>query len=110
MMLLGKQTLAGARQSGGYINGVWVAGAGTVFSLSASVQPITGSDLQALPEGRRDKTAYKIFTNTLLQTANDGLGVSADILTINSVSCEVIACQPWSNCSLAHYSATAVAL
>jgi hypothetical protein len=110
MMLLGRQTLSVSRPTGEWVDGDWVAGTPESISIEASVQPITGSDLQSLPEGRRDRTAYLLLTNTELKTVRDSAGTNPDTVEINGMTCEIIRCDPWERCSLAHYSATAVEL
>jgi hypothetical protein len=35
--------------AGSYVNGVWVAGTDTTFTIRASVQPVSGEDQITLP-------------------------------------------------------------
>ena len=56
-------SLAGARVSGSYVNGRWVAGTPTVLSFTGVVQIATPDDLKVLEEGQRNEEAIKIHTN-----------------------------------------------
>ena len=71
-----KRTVAGS-----YVNGVYVEGAETTLTIQASVQPMSGNDLVAVPEGRRASDMVKLYTSTDLFSQGDtGSGQSPDRL------------------------------
>lgn len=55
---------------GEYVRGEWVEGASTEVGIMASVQPTTGRDLEALPEGNRSSSTVKIYTDDRLKTTD----------------------------------------
>lgn len=66
---------------GSYVNGVYVEGAETTLTIQASVQPMSGNDLVAVPEGRRASDMVKLYTSTDLFSQGDtGSGQSPDRL------------------------------
>ena len=66
---------------GTYVNGEWVAGARSIASIDASVQPIwKQSEIDSLPEGRHLAGAVKIYVNTEINVAKDGTGVQSDVI------------------------------
>lgn len=50
-----------------WTDGEHVPGAETTFQIVASIQPITGRELEMLPEGDRNRGRLKCYTETLLQ-------------------------------------------
>lgn len=71
-----KRTVAGS-----YVNGVYIEGAESTFDIMASVQPVSGQDLVAIPEGRRASDMVKIYTDADLFGQGDaGSGQSPDRL------------------------------
>jgi len=71
-----KRTVAGV-----YTNGVFVEGAETTIMIQASVQPVSGQDLVAIPEGRRASDMVKAYTESDLFSQGDaGSGQSPDRL------------------------------
>lgn len=102
-MLLGATTItlrrvaAGSRGS----DGRWSDGARTDSSITASVQPAQGEDLQALPEGLRSRRTIKVYTTTELRTADQQAGTSPDQLVLSGLAgvddgtYEVQTVQPW---------------
>lgn len=65
-------------------NGVGARGAPALASIVASVQPITGKDLQSLPEGRRADEAKAVFTTSELRVA-DRVAIGGDVLEVDKV-------------------------
>lgn len=80
---------------GSYVNGVWVEGALTTIPITASIQPTTGEELLSLPEGRRDRKTYALFTSTKLNVARPG--INPDLVTIFGEVYEVIKVDIWQN-------------
>lgn len=71
-----KRTVAGA-----YVNGVFVEGSESTITISASVQPVSGQDMVAVPEGRRASDMVKLYTDSDLFCQGDaGSGQSPDRL------------------------------
>lgn len=72
------------RTSDTYTNGLRTPGTSSTFTLDASVQPVTGSDLKILPEARRTEDVRVFWTTTQLQTLPN-----PDVITIASENYEV---------------------
>jgi hypothetical protein len=91
MSMLGQQTLNVTRySSGGFVDGEWVEGAASAFTIQASVQPVNGRELETLPEGQRTRRTYKVYTDTLLQVAtpesrSDRIAYGTKALEVQSV-------------------------
>lgn len=102
--MIPRQTLSGTRFiAGTYTNGVYIEGTTSPLSISASVQPIKGRELESLPEGRRDKQALRLYTNFELRTAEEDDGPNADQITIDGKLFEVIAVENWANHIINHF-------
>lgn len=90
-MILGSEAItrityaAGTRGS----DGRWVQGSSTSTTIYASVQPMEGQDLEILEEGERARDGKRLYTATVMETANQHLGTSADLVTIDSINYEV---------------------
>lgn len=71
--LLGSATYTVTRyaQSSWSAGGEHQRGASSTFPIVASIQPITGRELQALPEGQRNVGNLKCYTETRLLTGED---------------------------------------
>ncbi len=67
--------------------GRYSAGTSSTFTIDASIHNIAGKELIALPEGRRDSEARKIFTSTFLNTVD---AARADQVTIDGAQFEVV--------------------
>lgn len=52
---------------GSYVNGIWVGESETAIPITASIQPTTGEEMLSLPEGRRNKKTYALFSSTPIQ-------------------------------------------
>jgi hypothetical protein len=74
---------------GSYVGGVWVQPTPVVMAIRASVQPATGEDLVSLPEGRRERETFKIYTVTDLRSGDEPLQIKADVLTLYGSEFEV---------------------
>lgn len=80
-----KRTVAGS-----YVNGVYVEGAESTITIQASVQPVSGQDLVAIPEGRRASDMVKVYTSDDLFGQGDaGSGQSPDRLTYRGKDYEI---------------------
>lgn len=90
------------RTTGTKVRGRYVEAAGTSRVLAdASCQPANNNEVQALPEGRRNDTALRLYTsenlNSLLQDQNP------DHITIGSVQYEIYSKNIWNNGLIPHY-------
>ena len=105
MSLIPRKTLTVERTTGsGYINGQWNPGTTSSFTIKASVQPITGRDLEALPQGRRESgESYSLFTSldTILFCINNN--ENPDIVTIYGQKFEVYSISRWENHLINHF-------
>lgn len=89
---------------GSYVNGLWVEGTLTTSTITASIQPLSGEELMSLPEERRVKKTYKIFTSSQLFTVRDR-NKNPDRLIIFGDTYEVYEVFPWLNNIISHYEA-----
>lgn len=85
---------------GAYVNGFWVEGAESTFTIQASVQPLKGKEMEMLPEGRRNSQSVKIYTDTQLQTVASG---NPDRLVAFGHDFEIQTVEPWQSNVLNHY-------
>jgi hypothetical protein len=101
-----KHTLTVKRRSSGDYDAAGffkVSGPDTEFTITASIQPITGSEMLLLPENRRELETKKIFTSTELYGIEKGNGINADIVIIDGDEFEVVRVYPWKNNVINHY-------
>jgi hypothetical protein len=95
-------------QGGERVDGRWVEGTPKEFTVQASVQPMTGKELESLPEGRRKRAAFKLFTNSALRTVNEE---NPDLVLLETAAntdgvaevYDVISVAPWRNGVINHY-------
>ena len=82
--------------AGVYTNGVYVPGgiASSVIT-QASVQPVTGEDLQQLPELERTKEVLKIYTAAEVYLADQRTGAPSDLLEIRGKVYKAYHVEPW---------------
>lgn len=77
------------------LDGRRVAPPTTTFTISGSVQPLTGRELQRLPEGLRARESMALFTVTELFQARPEAGQEADRLAIDGGVFEVSKAERW---------------
>lgn len=90
------------RAPGAYVNGFFQQGAQTTITINASVQPAGERDVQLLPEGRRDAGAFRLFTDSVLQVAQEGTGKNNDVAMLAGAEYEIMAEMPWQNGIIPH--------
>lgn len=91
------------RKDGAYINGRWApTGNLETLQITASVQPLSGDELQMLPEGERTAETKRLYTTTKLNSLNESEQMNADIITIDGSSWEVHKAEAWSPNILDH--------
>lgn len=80
---------------------------GVPFNITGSWQPAEGEDLQTLPEGRRNQSAYVLITSTDLkidQQTIDGQAQRRTIVKHDGFDYEVVSLASWQNKILPHYN------
>ena len=83
------------QNAGAYVNGIWVAAGETLIPITASVQPTTGEEMLSIPEGRRNRKAYALFTSTEVEVVHTG--ANPDQLQIYGERYEIIRVEIWQN-------------
>lgn len=85
--------------AGSWVDGRWTsAGTVTDTTITASIQPLTGEEMQELPAGRRLSEAYKMYTSTQVRTVQDaGSNQNADRVVFNGKEYEIHEVNPWQN-------------
>lgn len=86
-----------------YLNGRLVAGTTSQFTITASVQPVSGRDLKALPEARHGEEVRVVYTTTALNTLIPTH--AADVVTLDSEPWEVFRVERWQAFGNTHYRA-----
>lgn len=86
------------KNAGAYVNGVWQQSGETLIPITCSVQPTSGEDLLSIPEGRRNKKTYALFTSTKINVIH-GLNnsVNPDQVEIYGERFEVVKVEIWQN-------------
>lgn len=87
--------------SGQYIKGKWVPGTLVDVVSSGTKQPMGGDELQAMPEGRRERKSYKMYLDTEVFTSRPDCG--PDTLIINGETFEVVQVMPYSSGLINHF-------
>jgi len=97
-----RRTAAGSRGA----DGRFVPGAATDTTLQASVQPMSGRDIERLPEGLRSRASLKLFAETELRLAEASGVYPCDRIVYDGEVYEVGAAQKWGATSpIPHYEA-----
>lgn len=68
-----------------------------ISTITASIQPVTGEELLSLPEARREKEVYKMYTSTPIQTVGTA---NPDQVSFFGKVFEVYEVKPWQNNSI----------
>jgi len=61
----------------------------------------------SLPEGRRNRETYLIYTSTELMSVDVNGQLNPDIVVLNGNDFEIIQVEPWQNGIYSHYKAVA---
>src|SRR6188768_3661806 len=80
---------------GSYVNGLWVDGIETAIPITASIQPTTGEELLSLPEGRRNKKTYALFSSSKINLIVSEQ--NPDEIEIYGERYEIIRVEVWQN-------------
>jgi len=79
--------------AGAYTDGDFVPGGISTFLIEASIQPLSGRDLQLLSEAQHGEEVRRVYTKTELRTVTDG--VVPDLLDIDGEAWRVIRFERW---------------
>lgn len=67
--------------AGSYVSGEYVPGTKSSSTIQASIQPVTvGTDMDALPEGRRLSDFCKVYTASNLKITEEAQGIQPDLV------------------------------
>ncbi len=103
-----------ASVTGGHVNGIWVPAAAIAFQVKALVQPKSLRTLEReqllLPEGVRTRATIELLTAVPLQTAGEGQGQVADVVSWRGVDYQVQQTTCWDQGTLKHYESLAAKL
>lgn len=89
---------------GGYMNGYWQAGTPVTDAITCSIQPMTGRDLQVLPEGQRADEVQVFYSTSELRT-REPQQWDADTLLFAGVTWRVIRVKTWAALGATYYRA-----
>ena len=92
---------------GRYENGRFVAGTASCVSIDASIQPVTGKEIQRLPSDRQEMENIKLFTKAPLYVNNTMKQTQADVIEYNGYKYEVHSVMDWTRTDLNHYESIA---
>lgn len=67
-----------------------------VSGVVGSCWPVTGSSIDLLPEGKRERAAIDVYTLQELQIADDATGDPGDVVVWRGNDYEVVARHSWS--------------
>lgn len=90
-MLIGTRTVIRTRRTSSGIGADYQAAPATETqsNIVASVQPVTGRELERLEAGRRSAVTLKIYTEADVRTADARAGTLADRIVIDGQTYEV---------------------
>ncbi len=98
-----KQNVVVTRKGdGSWVDGVWVESENLVFTIKASVHPVSSQEMQLLPEGYRNQSGYVLYSNSELRTASPGNN-NPDVVKIGNVDYVVLRVEAWENTHLSHF-------
>lgn len=86
------------KNPGAYVDGRWVEGGETLIVILASIQPTTGEEMLSIPEGRRDRKTYALFTKTPVEVIHGvNNSTNPDQVEIYGERYEVTRVEVWQN-------------
>jgi Fe-S cluster assembly scaffold protein SufB len=90
--------------TGSYVKGRWVE-PDDLFeeTILASVQPLTGREIDLVPQGRRNCDSAKLISESALKTVEVTNNSNPDIVVLNGERYEVHSVSEWQNNVLNHY-------
>lgn len=101
-------TIEVRRQEPGHYDadGNWIPGQEIVRTEIASIQNVSGQDLQVTPEGEREKESLKIFTAFALSTGDPKAQIPADFVSYKGNTYRIVTVKTYPTIGV--YSATMV--
>lgn len=102
MSTLFQRTIGYKHRTADLVNGVWEFSE-TDGTFTGSVQPLTGKELQFLPEGRRDIGLMKVYSNTPLYVSVEGSNTPGDVVIWAGRKWEIIRELVFANDLINHY-------
>lgn len=96
------------KEPGTYVDGRFVSGQITEVTIKASVQPLNGIDLKALPEGNRSSRGVKIYSDEMLNVTKSTLGIEPDVLLVMGERYKLIAMAPNQSNVINHFKYLAI--
>ena len=102
MSTLFPRTISYKHRTAELVNGVWEFSE-TDGTFTGSVQPLTGKELQFLPEGRRDIGLMKVYSNTPLSVSVEGSNTPGDVVIWAGRKWEIIRQLVFANDLINHY-------
>lgn len=104
---LATQSVTLTRYSAGSYDshGRWVDGSSSQSSISASVQPLSGLELQDLPENRRTDETIAVYSETEIKEGSIQDQRQPDIITHDGKDYEVQRVESWLMASTPYYKA-----
>jgi hypothetical protein len=106
MSLFPKHNLIRRRKVGGdYVKGVWAPGEPDDVAFKSSWQPVTGDELDQLPEGKRNRDVFKAYPAISMdfRAADAHAQEEADVVISDGKEYEVTTAQRWDNGILPHW-------
>jgi hypothetical protein len=95
------------RRSGSYTNGRWVQTGETETTLEIAIQPLSGKELDNVPEGRREKDNIKLFSLSELLGVDPLTGRQPDQVLYDSKRYELYKTKRWDVLGTTYYWALA---
>jgi hypothetical protein len=90
-----------SRGTGTYVDGIYVEAVGATVTIQASVQPTSEREVLALPEGRREKKSFTLYSDASLISL--GQAQNPDRVILFGEEYEVIKKEEWQNNVINHY-------
>ena len=88
------------KATGSITNGIFTEGATSTINITASIQPLKPSEIQQLPEGRRNRKVFWVITSTKLNVVST---TNPDIITVGTENFELDSAEEWQNNVINHY-------
>ena len=99
--MIPRKTLTAIRKIGTRVNGKFTVSSEETFPIIASVQPVSGTDLEAISYISQEQgEVFKLITNDILTVLRDGN--DADYVMIGEKECRVIQAKEWNNNIMNH--------
>lgn len=84
------------RSGGGeYVKGEWVEIAQQTLQIVASIQPLSGREIERLPEGDRIRESKKGYFVEAVRPSSEITGAAADLVLIEGKQFQVYNVEPW---------------